>query len=118
MEAMAQKRGSRKDPAAVRLGRKGGKARLSTMTAEERSRAARRAVQARWNLPEERHNRALGLLRKHKHDVGECTDGNNIEVDGKTYRVMGVYRLAERLYPEEWASMEARFLKGLKRRRS
>ena len=33
---------------AVALGRKGGKARLKTMTAEERSEAARRAIQARW----------------------------------------------------------------------
>lgn len=41
-----------KDPAAVALGRrgglKGGRARADRMTAEERSEAARRAVQARW----------------------------------------------------------------------
>jgi hypothetical protein len=41
-----------KDPAAVALGRKGGlkggKARASKMTAEERSEAARKAAQARW----------------------------------------------------------------------
>ncbi len=41
-----------KDPAAVALGRKGGlkggKARAAAMTAEERSEAARRAAQARW----------------------------------------------------------------------
>lgn len=43
-----------KDPAAVALGRKGGlkggKARAAKMTAEERSEAARKAAQARWNL--------------------------------------------------------------------
>jgi hypothetical protein len=42
-----------KNPAAVALGRKGGlkggKARASKMTAEERSEAARRAAAARWN---------------------------------------------------------------------
>ena len=42
----------RKNPAAVALGRKGGKkggpARAAAMTAEERSNAARKAVQARW----------------------------------------------------------------------
>ena len=42
-----------KDPAAVALGRKGGlkggKARAANMTAEERSEAARKAAQARWN---------------------------------------------------------------------
>ena len=42
-----------KDPAAVALGRKGGekggKARASRMTPEERSEAARRAVKARWD---------------------------------------------------------------------
>lgn len=42
-----------KDPAAVELGRrggkKGGKARAERMTPEERSEAARRAAQARWS---------------------------------------------------------------------
>jgi hypothetical protein len=41
-----------KDPAAVALGRKGGvkggKARAASMTAEERSAAARKAAEARW----------------------------------------------------------------------
>jgi hypothetical protein len=41
-----------KDPAAVALGRtgglKGGKARAEKMTPQERSEAARKAVQARW----------------------------------------------------------------------
>ena len=41
-----------KDPAAVALGRKGGlkggKARAASMTAEERSAAARRAARKRW----------------------------------------------------------------------
>ncbi len=42
----------KKNPAAVELGRKGGlkggKARAAKMTADERSEAARRAAQARW----------------------------------------------------------------------
>ncbi len=42
-----------KDPAAVALGRKGGKkggkARAARMTPEQRSEAARRAAQARWS---------------------------------------------------------------------
>jgi hypothetical protein len=42
----------RKDPAAVALGRKGGKkggpARAAKLTPEQRSESARRAVQARW----------------------------------------------------------------------
>jgi hypothetical protein len=42
----------RKNPAAVALGRKGGKkggpARAAKMSAEERSKSARKAVQARW----------------------------------------------------------------------
>ena len=41
-----------KDPAAVSLGRrgglKGGKARAAAMTPEQRSKAARKAVRARW----------------------------------------------------------------------
>jgi len=38
----------RKDPAAVALGRKGGKARAKRLTARERSEAARLAAVARW----------------------------------------------------------------------
>ncbi|MGO9487919.1 MAG: histone H1 [Solirubrobacteraceae bacterium] len=42
-----------KDPAAVALGRKGGlkggKARAESMTPEQRSKAAKRAAQARWS---------------------------------------------------------------------
>ena len=38
----------KKDPAAVQLGRKGGKARLTTMSAEERSAVAKKAAAARW----------------------------------------------------------------------
>jgi hypothetical protein len=37
-----------KDPHAVALGRKGGKARLQKLTPEQRSEIARRAVLARW----------------------------------------------------------------------
>jgi hypothetical protein len=44
-----------KNPAAVELGRKGGlkggKARASRMTPEERSVAAKKAAHARWNKP-------------------------------------------------------------------
>lgn len=43
---------SKKDPAAVELGRrgglKGGKARAAKLTAEQRSEIARRAARARW----------------------------------------------------------------------
>lgn len=44
-----------KNPAAVELGRlggkKGGKARAAKLTAEERSEQARRAARARWGAP-------------------------------------------------------------------
>jgi len=39
---------SPKNAAAVALGRKGGQARAKKLTPEERSEAARRAVEARW----------------------------------------------------------------------
>jgi hypothetical protein len=39
---------SEKDPNAVALGRKGGKARLQKLTPEQRSDIARKAVKARW----------------------------------------------------------------------
>lgn len=38
----------RKNTAAVELGRRGGKARARKLTAEQRSEAARKAVEARW----------------------------------------------------------------------
>ena len=37
-----------KDPAAVSLGRKGGKARAKKLTKEELSEQGRKAIQARW----------------------------------------------------------------------
>lgn len=47
-----KKLASKKNPAAVALGRlgglKGGHARAATLTPEERSESARKAVQARW----------------------------------------------------------------------
>ena len=43
-----------KNAAAVALGKKGGKARLKTMTAQQRSEAARKAVQARWAREKEK----------------------------------------------------------------
>jgi len=39
---------AKKNPAAVSLGRQGGKARAAKLTSVERSEAARKAVQARW----------------------------------------------------------------------
>jgi len=52
-EAEEENPGEGKDPAAVALGRKGGlkggKARAASMTAEERSEAARKAAKARWD---------------------------------------------------------------------
>ncbi len=40
--------GKEKDPHAVALGRKGGKARLKSMTPEQRREMARKAIAARW----------------------------------------------------------------------
>jgi hypothetical protein len=52
----------RKNPAAVALGRKGGKiggpARAASMTAEERSESARKAVLARWAKVKKQHKKA------------------------------------------------------------
>ena len=39
----------RKDPAAVALGRKGGRARMDKLTAEERTNLARQAANTRWD---------------------------------------------------------------------
>ena len=38
----------RKNPAAVQLGRRGGKARMTTMTPEQRAEVAKKAAAARW----------------------------------------------------------------------
>jgi len=40
---------SKKDPAAVAMGRKGGKARASKLSAEKRSEIAKKAAKKRWN---------------------------------------------------------------------
>lgn len=42
---------STKDPAAVAMGRKGGKARASKLSAEKRSEIAKKAAQKRWKKP-------------------------------------------------------------------
>lgn len=41
----------KKNPAAVQLGRRGGKARLKKMTAAERSAVAKLGAAARWGKP-------------------------------------------------------------------
>ena len=45
---IAHMKAKRKNPAAVALGRKGGKARLVTMSDEQRKEFAKQAAQARW----------------------------------------------------------------------
>lgn len=59
---------SKKNPAAVSLGRRGGKARAANLTAAERSEGARKAVAAMWaNLtPEQRTARAKKAAKKRK----------------------------------------------------
>jgi len=49
-----------KNPAAVALGRRGGKARLTTMTAEQRQEIARKAVNARWAKAKKKKAAAKG----------------------------------------------------------
>jgi len=39
---------AKKNPAAVRLGRKGGKTRAKNLSSDERQASARKAAQARW----------------------------------------------------------------------
>jgi hypothetical protein len=54
----------KKDPAAVALGRKGGKARVAAQTPEQRSAAARHAINARWGKtqPPDPKQRWYGLF--------------------------------------------------------
>jgi len=54
----AQMAKKEKDPNAVALGRKGGKARLHKLTSEERKSIARKAVTARWAKEKEKKERA------------------------------------------------------------
>ncbi|HEV2323844.1 MAG TPA: hypothetical protein VGS10_07820 [Terracidiphilus sp.] len=51
---------SPKNPAAVSLGRKGGEARAKSLTAEQRSEAARKAVKARWA----KFDKTMGRIEK------------------------------------------------------
>ena len=58
----------RKNPAAVSLGRLGGKARAARLTEAERSESARKAVAARWAAmtPEQRSAAAVKAAKKRK----------------------------------------------------
>lgn len=60
---MAVKVSPKKNPAAVALGRKGGKkggpARAAKLTAEERSEIARKAVRARWDKASSKSERTI-----------------------------------------------------------
>ena len=53
----------RKNPAAVALGRRGGKARGRRLTAERRSEIARKAARARWAKAKARKKRAATKKR-------------------------------------------------------
>ena len=55
-----------KDPAAVRLGSKGGMARARCLTAEQLSDAGREAVRARWAKYYREHPEKLKAARKRK----------------------------------------------------
>jgi hypothetical protein len=53
-----------KNPHAVALGRKGGKARLTTMTPERRIEIAKKAIQARWAKAKEELDRMGDGIKK------------------------------------------------------
>jgi len=55
---------SPKNAAAVALGRKGGKARAAKMTPAERSEAARKAVEARWEKTLDKLERRIARRSK------------------------------------------------------
>jgi hypothetical protein len=67
---MAVKAAKKKDPAAVALGRKGGKkggpARAAKLTPKQRSESARKAVQARWAKAKEGKDYIVGKQKKIK----------------------------------------------------
>ena len=84
---MAVKAAKKKNPAAVALGRKGGRkggpARAAKLTPKQRSESARKAVQARWAkkangkataAPDTSDNAVLLLLKR----IKACTDQNEI----------------------------------------
>jgi len=56
-----KKRKRKKDPAAVLLGARGGKKRAKNMTAAQRSAAARKAINARWDAERARKKGAASL---------------------------------------------------------
>ena len=66
----------KKDPAAVALGRKGGKkggpARAAKLTPEQRSESARKAVQARWSKAKSVSGSATSVLDTSKKALHLC----------------------------------------------
>jgi hypothetical protein len=81
---MAVRAANKKDPAAVALGRKGGKkggpARAAKLTPKQRSESARRAVQARWaksktnSATDTSDDAVLALLKR----IKEASDQNEV----------------------------------------
>lgn len=64
---------SPKNPAAVALGRKGGKARVKNQTPEQRKESASRAAQARWAKRLDRIDRSLARTQAQLADNASLT---------------------------------------------
>lgn len=97
----------RKDPAAVALGRKGGKkggpARAAKMTPEERQESARKAVQARWKKAKETKGGQVMTLREELRegakrlaqpvDLKALISQGLMKKEGSRYRVWNIHEL-------------------------
>jgi hypothetical protein len=69
---MAKKKSApRKNPAAVALGRRGGTVRAKNLTDAERSEAARKAVQARWEQERAKREAAATAAKKDSERKGK-----------------------------------------------
>lgn len=93
------KRERRKNPAAVVLGRRGGKARAIRLPTEELSRIGKRGAQARWNRRFDNDQRPARATQSTADPGRDAMAERAKEATSTTIREM-VRRIVERVHPE------------------
>jgi hypothetical protein len=121
------KRAKRKDPIAVALGHKGGKATAKHFTPKERTEAARKAARARWAPPTVSLSlRAIRLKFQAKDHLdqskvktiaaamaaGEPVEPVIVYYDGKVYRLFDGFHRVAAAKSVHWTEIEAEIRTG------
>jgi hypothetical protein len=98
---MAAKAAKKKDPAAVDLGRKGGKkggpARAAKLTPKQRSERARKAIQARWTKAKEKAKMETPLTTVSRMDTSDSAVLSLLERIKATNELNEIRQLSDQL---------------------